>query len=216
MRVVASSVVFFGALGRTAPSPEPNEPVRTHEAPASELSSDEQAEAREWIGRYQRGETSMSTDDPTVTFVATGSAPCQPMPSTRPPSFEVVYWADPHEDMVEIYYGVVGRAPGVCHFEWDMLWVDPPAGACAVLDDAELDALYAELRELEVWTIETRAMEPVPHSVGVGLLLRWPGSRCAVIDVHGVSEVVAQDSDAFRAALDAFRAAYNASLASSN
>jgi hypothetical protein len=149
----------------------------------------------------------MKSDDPRVEYVATGRDPCESMPATRPPGFELSYWADPYDGIVELFHGIAGAE---CHFEWDMLWVEKPAGACVVLDDARLDALYAELRALEIWRIEFEPMQPTPHSVGHGLLVRWPGSRCELLDIHGVSEVVERDAASFRAALDLFRTAYNA------
>ncbi|KIG13693.1 hypothetical protein DB30_07901 [Enhygromyxa salina] len=209
--------------GCTGPSPNPNQPGNSetgkNEAPSPESSpalelAAEQAEAQAWIARYQRGEVSMTSDDPRVEYVATAHDSCEPMPATRPPGFELSYWEDPYEGMVETFYGiaaadVAGAAGGACHFEWDMLWVDAPAGACVLLGPAQLDALYAALRALEIWRIESKPTESTPHSVGHGLVVRWPGSRCELLDVHSVSEVVQRDAAAFRAALDQFRRAYD-------
>lgn len=198
-----------------APATAPRTTAPRTTAPPAAASSAEperavsKAEAQQWLERYFAGEEEMTTDDPTVVFIAGDpDGSCKALPPVRPQGFEVTYWhrgGEPRPDAPQ--YGVSAE---VCHFEWRLLHLDSPPSFCAPLGAAALDALYAELRAFGVSSIRVRKNDnPSPHRGGYGLSVRWPGARCEILDmVHW--EVEEESVAAFTGALAAFREAYNA------
>jgi hypothetical protein len=176
-------------------------------AARAEVSSRDR-DAEQWLERYRAGAESLRTADPHAVFVATPRAPCAPLPERRPAGFEVISWNRSSHPMGDD--PLFGVAPDVCHFEWDLLQLDPPPASCVTLDAAALDALYARLRELRVDRIRTRRLENAsPDRGGYGLVVKWAGARCEIVDFVD-SEVEPASDAAFRAALEAFRAAHEA------
>lgn len=159
----------------SAPAPAP--------APAPDpggLSDAEWAEAQDFIDRYRRFEVDRPTADPRARLVNPRDAPCRPLPSARPPGFEITlerYGYDPEDTTT---YGIAAEG---CTFEWPHFHLDPGPLDCTLLGPAELDALYGELAALALDRVEVEHLEGAsPHRGGESLTLRWEGARCWIAD----------------------------------
>lgn len=196
---------MLGAVGLVGCAPTRSDAGATSEQTAPAPTPERSAEQREldaWIARYQRGEVSKASPDPTVRYSGTPELPCKATPAERPKDFRLKL---SHVDYERGLTHFTGISADVCVFEWGPLHLDPPPGRCTVLAAAELDELYASIRADEAWTIESQRMEETPHHVGVNLVMRWPGARCEIQDVHGWAVVAKADEARWRRVLDAVR-----------
>lgn len=98
----------------------------------------------------------------------------------------------------------MGVAERECHFAWDPFHLEPPPLSCVLASPEALDAAWAGLRKLEAWKIRSREVPETVHRSGVGLVIRWPGARCRIRDIHGSAVVVDADAEAWDGVLAVF------------
>ena len=185
--------------GQTA-APASQKPGASRPAPAKRaLTPAQEAEARDFIARYRRGEAVVRTEVPTVIFISPRGDGCRAMPATRPEGFEIIVEVVGYEPDSAITYGISANA---CHFDWPNFHLPPPPASCAVPAESTLDELFDRLRSLDVhrWR-STELREVSPHRGGRSLTVRWPGAECRTSDI-GSSEVRAADRARFDQAID--------------
>lgn len=156
---------------------------------------------------YRRREWVITRGNGTLVFEAPGEWDCKSLPEKRPRDFTLILQRRGGEPDDWTYYGVSETLP--CHFPWSMSWMDPPPGACHVIDATAFDQLYQELRALSPHTIRSRQLTEYvsPHRGGWGIHLRWGNIECGVSDIR-TSEVDTRDRDRFDAVQNIVRKVY--------
>jgi hypothetical protein len=160
------------------------------------------------VARYFRRAWSIQRGGGTVVFEAPeAAAGCKPLPSARPLQVSVILSRRGSEPEDTHWYGVVDAPP--CRFSWSMPWMEPPPASCRAIGAAAYDRLFAELRALDLHTIQVKKLPSAsPHRGGWSVSVRWPGSSCEITDIVDL-EVHASDRPRFEAAMELIRKAYN-------